>query len=55
MFKIINIWAYQPFFGGVPTEKVVRLFAAIFFSDKNLKKGFPLQSLTQFDLIINHE
>jgi hypothetical protein len=26
------------------------LFVAIFFSDKNLKKGFPLQSLTQIDL-----
>jgi len=32
---------------GLPAEKAVALLTAIFFSEKNLKKGFPLQSLRQ--------
>ncbi|MDO9274158.1 MAG: hypothetical protein Q7T92_01250 [Lutibacter sp.] len=36
------------FLEGVPAEKAGVLSAAIFFLAKNLKKGFPLQSLTRF-------
>jgi len=35
---------------GVPAEKAVRLYVIIFFSDKNLKKGFSLQSLTHLTI-----
>jgi len=37
---------------GVPAEKAGGLYVIIFFSDKNLKKVFSLQSLTQIELRI---
>jgi hypothetical protein len=38
------------FLVGVPAEMAVVLYTAIFFSAKNLKKGFSFQSLTHIDL-----
>jgi hypothetical protein len=47
-FKIEGIRPNTIF--GVSAEKAAVLYTVIFFSAKNLKKGFSLQSLTQIDL-----
>jgi hypothetical protein len=47
-FKVAEIEPNTIF--GVPAKKAGVLYTAIFFSVKNLKKGFSLQSLTQPEL-----
>jgi hypothetical protein len=53
--KVKNIFLGLPaFLVGVPAEKAGGHFVSIFFSDKNLKKGFSLLSLTQIELKMNN-
>lgn len=49
--KIVLKYGPPTFLVGVPAEKAVGLFATIFYC-KMAIKVFPLQSLTQLDLIM---